>query len=80
MNDEEYKPWDTKTLILSLGEEDDAQGFIKFEVFDDDWFMMCEGGSRKKNPKWCYESIHIDAAVRLRDFLIYATKGLEIKK
>ena len=65
------KPWDIKRLILSLGGENDENGFIKFEVFDDAHFSIYEGNG-SQDPKWSYEGIDLEAAKRLRDFLIYA--------
>lgn len=69
-------PWDIKTLTLSLGGIDDDKGFIKFSVFDDKYFSIRDGGlgddGENGNCAWIFDDINIDAARRLRDFLIYA--------
>ncbi len=71
--EEDVKPWDIKTLKLSLGGEMDCNGFITFEIFSDERFSIYEGDDpRRQDLKWFVEEIDIEAARRLRDFLIYA--------
>lgn len=69
---DENKPWDIKKLVLSLGGESDENGFITFEIFNDDTFNIFEGDGNSFDYKWFYEDIDIRAAARLRDFLNYA--------
>ena len=68
--DDDEKPWDVKTLKLSLGGEYDSKGWITFEVFNDDKFGIYEGDPRGESD-WHYDEIDISAARRLRDFLNY---------
>jgi hypothetical protein len=68
----ENKPWDVKTLCLSLGGPDDARGFLRFEIFDDCSFSIYEGEEGRANGGWRREGIDIEAARRLRDFLNFA--------
>ena len=72
MTVENGKPWDVKSLTLSLGGADDENGFITFEVFDDNVFNIYEGSKLGEEHEWFYEEIDIDAARRLRDFLNFA--------
>ena len=71
MNDERL-PWDIKELRLSLGGDADENGFITFQVLDDDRLNIYEGTYPADEPSWYYEEINIEAARRLRDFLNYA--------
>lgn len=66
-------PWGVKRLTLSLGGEDglDSNGFIVFEIFDNERFNIYEGDGHSKS-KWFYEEIDLEAAKLIRDFLIYA--------
>lgn len=73
----EEKPWDIKTLNISLGGEDDYKGFIRLEIFNDDSFGLYvdDKGTGKDGIKeyaWSMDDIDLSAAVRIRDFLIYA--------
>jgi hypothetical protein len=68
----ENKPWDVKTLCLSLGGPDDEHGFLRFEIFDDCSFSIYEGEEGRANGGWRREGIDIEAARRLRDFLNFA--------
>ncbi len=67
---EDDKPWDVKTLKLSLGGESDSKGWITFQVFNDNSFNIYEGNPL--NAAWHFEDIDMSAAKRLRDFLNYA--------
>jgi hypothetical protein len=67
-------PWDIKTLKLSLGGICDENGFVTFEIFDDDRFCIYAGNM--DSPKWFCEDIDIEAARRLRDFLNYAVPNV----
>lgn len=71
--DLDTKPWDIKRLLLSLGGEDglDSNGFIVFEIFNNERFNIYEGDGRSES-KWFYEEIDLEAARCLRDFLNYA--------
>lgn len=69
---DEDKPWDIKTLTLSLGGVDDSKGFLTFQFFADDGFNIYEGDERSGGVGFLAEEIDIAAAKRLRDFLIYA--------
>ena len=68
---EDGKPWDIKELTLSLGGIDDENGFIRFSVFNDEYFSIHDGDS-DHDCAWAYHDIDMDAARRLRDFLNYA--------
>lgn len=74
MNAVDDKPWDIKILKLSLGGEDDEKGFITFRIFDDKHFEIYEGDDVLRESKWFYEEIDLNAAYRIRDFLIYALR------
>lgn len=70
------KPWDIKTLILSVDNDEGIDDFITFQVFSDEYFFIYEGDqSGIVEPKWCFEELDLDAARRLRDFLVYAVPG-----
>lgn len=66
------KPWDVKTLTLSL----DYECFVTIEVFNDDLVNIYEGDQKTpdRDPVYFVEGIDLDAARRLRDFLNYAIK------
>ena len=66
-NDDE-KPWDVKELRLCL--DGDGDSWVKIDIFNDDSFniKVYSGGEEE----WWRENINLDAARRLRDFLIYA--------
>jgi hypothetical protein len=73
--DVEELPWDIKKLKLSLGGIDDELGFIEVEVFNDDRFSIRDASSDNvEECKWSFDDINIEAARRLRDFLIYAVR------
>lgn len=68
--EQEEAAWDSKSLYLSFGGE---KGAIRFEIIGDDNFLIYEDAG--VGHEWFYEDIDIDAARRLRDFLIYAVPG-----
>ncbi len=73
IENEDDLPWDIKTLKLSLGGQDDEKGFIVFELFNDEFFSIRDGNNNNGNgAEWAFDDINIEAARRLRDFLIYA--------
>jgi len=69
-----YKAWDVKQLRLCLGGvyEDD---WIEIEIFDDNSFNMYCNKKHNGEVEWAFEDADIEAAKRLRDFLIYALEG-----
>jgi hypothetical protein len=71
---DKFKSWDVKKLNLCLGGvyEDD---WIKVEIFNDDSFNMYCNQTHDGNCEWAFEDASIEAAKKLRDFLIYALEG-----
>lgn len=69
-----YKAWDVKKMSLCLGGvyEDD---WIDIEIFDDNSFNMYCNKKHNDEVEWAFEDADIEAAKRLRDFLIYALEG-----
>jgi hypothetical protein len=73
----EAPPWDIKTINISLGGEEDENGFMNIEVFNDEHFHIAF-----RNANVCYsetnqndflvENMSLSVAKRLRDFLNYA--------
>lgn len=82
--EDDGKPWDIKSIKISLGGETDGNGFVEAEVFDNDHFRLTFenvtfSGYEIKDGKLLrgeitLEDINIDFARRLRDFLNYAVK------
>ena len=64
--------WDIKSIKISLGGLDDANGFVKAEIFDDMYLGIYKNPNSEGGCDAFIESIPIDAAKRIRDFLIYA--------
>lgn len=62
-----------KQLTLDMGEDD----LVYFAIWGNDWMDIYEGDKSKEHPRWCYEQIPIETAIRLRDFLIYALKDVK---
>jgi hypothetical protein len=62
-----------KQLTLDLGEHD----LVRFVIWDTDWMDIYEGDTYSEKPKWCYEQIPIETAIKLRDFLVYALKDVK---
>ena len=65
-------PWGVKQLKLSLGGEDDCNGWIKIQIFHDRGLDIYINEHHKDGPDWCCEEIDLEAARLLRDFLNYA--------
>ena len=71
------KPWDVKTVKISLGGEADENGWLEAEVFDDETFRITFRGA---DMRWdtedrsdcTVEEMPLSIARRLRDFLNYA--------
>jgi hypothetical protein len=71
------KPWDIKTVKISLGNEWDENGWLETEVFDDKTFRITFSGA---DMRWntedrsdcTVEDMPLSVARRLRDFLNYA--------
>ena len=71
------KPWDVKTVNISLGGEADENGWLEAEVFDDETFRITFRGA---DMRWdtedrsdcTVEEMPLSIARRLRDFLNYA--------
>jgi len=74
---DENKPWDIKTIKVSLGGEDDVNGFVVFQIFE-----YREGAKliiKSNDDEDCFfGEIPMDAAIRLRDFLNYAVPNAEL--
>ena len=66
--------WDIKTIKISLGGEDDENGFIDVEMFNDHGVGIYKNRTEDGNAEVFIEEISTDAAKRIRDFLIYALK------
>ena len=70
------KPWDVKTVKISLGGEADENGWLEAEVFDDETFRITFRGA---DMRWdtedrsdcTVEEMPLSIARRLRDFLNY---------
>ena len=71
---EKFKAWDVKEMRLCLG-GDYEDDWIKVEIFNDDSFNMYANERPNGECEWAFENASIDAAKRLRDFLIYALEG-----
>lgn len=75
-SDDLEKPWDVKKIDIFIGVTDlGTERWINLELFDDDHLNITikdpfKTGKRGK----VVEHISLDAAKRLRDFLIYAIK------
>lgn len=79
MINEEFKPWDIKSLRLSLGGEDDGIGWIDIRIVDDEYFCMTierVSHGAENNLELTLNNIDMDVARRLRDFLNYAISRL----
>ena len=71
------KPWDVKTVKISLGGEADENGWLEAEGFDDETFRITFRGA---DMRWdtedrsdcTVEEMPLSIARRLRDFLNYA--------
>jgi len=75
--------WDVKTLKLAVSNGGETnEDWLTFEVFSDRAFSIQQESSDPKSsayPRWFIEEIPLDAARRLRDFLIYAVPGPVVK-
>lgn len=68
MSKERPEVWDIKSIKICFNEDD----FIEFVLFGDSDLNIYEGGKHDDYSKWHAEGIDIEAAIRLRDFLVYA--------
>ena len=80
---EDFKPWDVKVVRISLGGEDDADGWLEAEVFDDKELRISFNGANIGDcqigvTSATVEEMSIDVARRLRDFLTYAVPNAEV--
>lgn len=64
--------WDIKTIKISLGGEDDENGFLDVEIFNRDSLGLYLNKKDDGDAESFIENISIDAAKRIRDFLNYA--------
>ena len=77
------KPWDVKTVKISLGGEADENGWLEAEVFDDETFRITFRGA---DMRWetedrsdcTVEEMPLSIALRLRDFLNYAVPNAQV--
>lgn len=73
----EDKPWDIKTVKISLGGESDGNGWLEVEVFNDNTLRIMFSGA---DMRWdtedrsdcTVEEMPLLVARKLRDFLNYA--------
>ena len=86
IDEDDEKPWDVKTVKISLGGLDDENGWLEAEIFNDDTFLITfrgahikwgneTGGDDLTDPT--VEDMPLDVARRLRDFLNYAVPNME---
>lgn len=64
--------WDIKNIKISLGGVDDEKGFLDVELFNKDSLGIYKNRDHNGEADLFIEDISIDAAKRVRDFLIYA--------
>ena len=77
------KPWDVKTVKISLGGESDENGWLEAEVFDDETFRITFRGA---DMRWdtedrsdcTVEEMPLSIARMLRDFLNYAVPNAKL--
>lgn len=63
-----HEVWDVKSIKICIREDE----FIEFVIFGDSDLNIYESGRHEKDSQWNVEGVDIEAAKRLRDFLIYA--------
>jgi hypothetical protein len=84
-NKVDHYPWDIRRVTISLGGEDDCNGWMEAEVFSSKdnaasfslTFKNTCHDSTNDDPDYLLDCVDIRAAVLLRDFLNYALKDFD---
>lgn len=74
IDDPHQKVWDIKDINISLGSNCDKNGFLKLEIFNDQSFGIYFNQDHTGECEFFLESMHLNVAKKIRDFLNYAIK------